>query len=70
MEQGKPVVVSNTATQPWELEPYLNLARQHGYTVQVVECHGNFGSVHGVPPEAVERMRARWVPTTEMGLRL
>ena len=54
------IVVSNTFTQRWEMDPYLKLAREHGYTVQIIECKGKFENVHGVPAEAIEKMRQRW----------
>ena len=54
------VVVHNTFTQMWEMTPYLAMAKVHDYSVQVIECKGDFGSVHEVPDEAIDRMRARW----------
>lgn len=54
------IVVSNTFTQRWEMEPYLKLAQEHGYTVQVIECKGKFENIHGVPAEKIEKMRQRW----------
>ena len=54
------VVVHNTFTTMWEMTPYLSVAKLHDYSVQVIECKGNFGSVHGVPDETIDRMRARW----------
>jgi len=56
------IVVSNTFTRKWERQPYYDLARTHGYRVQVIECHGSFGSVHNVPEEAMARMAARYEP--------
>lgn len=60
MSYGIPVVVSNTFTQKWEMKPYVDLADQHGYAVQIVECSADFGNIHNVPEEAINRMRARW----------
>jgi len=56
------VAVSNTFTQRWEYEPYLEMAKEFGYQVQVIEVHGDFGSVHGVPEGTIARMGARWEP--------
>lgn len=58
--EGKSVVVSNTATTQWELQPYLDMAAAVGAEVEVVTLTTQFGSVHGVPPEVVERMSQRW----------
>lgn len=56
------VGVSNTFTQAWEMAPYRALAQELGYSVFVVACENNFGNVHGVPEEAIERMAKRWEP--------
>lgn len=58
--EGKAVVVSNTATTKWELQPYLDMASAVGAEVEIVTLTTQFGSVHGVPPEVVDRMEARW----------
>lgn len=59
-----PVAVSNTFTQLWEMQPYIDLVKSEEFSadweVCIVELHNNFGSVHGVPTEAIERMRSRW----------
>jgi predicted kinase len=31
------VIVDNTNTQSWEMKPYVELAMEHGYDVQIVE---------------------------------
>lgn len=55
-----PIAVHNTFSESWEAEPYWLLAYCHGYTVQVIECQGDFGSVHDVPAEKIQAMRDRW----------
>lgn len=60
MQQGGHVIVSNTFTQRWEVQPYLDLAERYGYRVQIIECRGDFGNVHGVPDDVIARMRDRW----------
>ena len=54
------VIVSNTFTQHWEMKPYIEMAKKYGYTVTILTMNGNFGSVHNVPDETVERMKKRW----------
>ena len=54
------VVVHNTFTTMWEMVPYLSIAKLHNYSIQVIECKGDFGSVHDVPAEVIDRMRNRW----------
>jgi len=61
MQHEAPVIaVSNTSTQKWEYQPYIDFAKQFGYEVFVIVCQNDFGNIHGVPPEAMERMRSRW----------
>lgn len=58
---GTPIiVVSNTFSQKWEMEPYLRMAKDAGYSAQIVECQAEFGSIHNVPKEVVSSMRKRW----------
>lgn len=56
LERGHDVVVANTFTRVWEMQPYLDM----GYPVKVVEATGNYDNLHGVPTEIVERMRERF----------
>lgn len=61
MAAGVPVVaVHNTFVESWEAEAYYRQAALFGYDVQVVEAQGDFGNVHGVPPEIVADMARRW----------
>ena len=60
LQCGESVVVSNTFTQVWEIEPYLKIAARQGAEVEVIEATGNYGSIHDVPAEVIEDMRNRW----------
>jgi predicted kinase len=60
LADGRNVVVSNTFSQLWELQPYLDMADKYGVRVQVITCEGDYGNIHNVPVETVERMRKRW----------
>lgn len=60
MRRGVNCVVSNTFTQKWEVQPYLDAAKLEGVTVRIIEATGNFKNIHSVPPDAIERMRRRW----------
>jgi predicted kinase len=59
---GRDVIVSNTFTQRWEYQSYLDMAKEFNTPVQVIEVHGYFGSVHNVPDDVHSRMKARWEP--------
>lgn len=63
MHYGYPlVVVSNTFTQEWEMEPYYKLAERNGYRVHsvIVENRHNGVNEHGVPAEKLEQMKNRF----------
>lgn len=56
------IVVSNTFTQEWEMEPYYKLAETYGYTVFSVIVENRHGGVnqHGVTEDKLEAMRNRF----------
>lgn len=60
MEQGRAVVVSNTFTKMWEMKPYLDMAKEFGYRVEVIRMETRFKNVHNVPEEQVKRMEDRF----------
>ena len=60
LERGKTVIVSNTFTQLWELQPYLDMAKELDLVVTVITCEGQYGSLHNVPEHAVDMMKRRW----------
>lgn len=61
LKTGLDVIVSNTFTTIKELRPYFEMGKKYGVKPSVLTCHGNYGSIHNVPDEALERMRARFV---------
>ncbi|MDF2152229.1 ATP-binding protein [Vibrio sp. CAU 1672] len=60
LEQGVPVVVSNTFVQRWEMDRYLDYCREHHIAVEVLVCRGEYESLHGVPPATINKMRRLW----------
>lgn len=56
------IAVSNTFTQEWEMEAYYLLAEELGYTVfsLIVENRHDGVNEHGVPQEALDRMKDRF----------
>lgn len=60
LSDGKSVVVSNTFTRLFEMEPYFDMAKTFSIEPRIVEATGNWPNVHGVPAEVVEKMRQRW----------
>ena len=61
-EWYKDIVVSNTFTREWEMQPYFELAEKYGYTVFCIVVENRHGgkNVHGVPDDKVEQMRQRF----------
>ena len=58
---GNPVVVANTFTQHWEMHLYKRMSWAHAAEYPtVIVARGDYGSIHNVPREAIERMKARW----------
>ena len=56
------IIVDNTFTLGWEMEPYFKLAAQYGYTVFVatVEKYHQHPNVHGVSDEQLLKMAAKY----------
>ena len=60
LKNGASVIVSNTFTQLWEMQPYFEMAKKHNAEVVVYLCQGNFKNIHGVPDAKVKQMRDRF----------
>ena len=63
MQQGAPkIILHNTFTIEWEMEPYFKLASEHDYRLHVLTVENRHGSsnVHDIPEEHIERMRAKY----------
>jgi len=68
LRAGLPMVVHNTFTQRWEMEPYLAAADVVGASVEVLSIFDGGCSneqlfhrnTHGMPIKAIEAMRDRW----------
>lgn len=56
---GEAVIVSNTMTMKWEAEPYIEMARQHGYIINIEHLTTEYKSIHDVPQEIVDKMKNR-----------
>lgn len=66
--EGLNVVVNNTFSCRWEMEPYLQMAEETGARVVVVDTFDAgmddatlaSRNVHGVPESTIATMRSRW----------
>ena len=69
------IIIDNTSTQIWEMEPYIFIAKDRGYRV-VFRTIGHMDedslklyasrNEHGVPKEAIDRMAKRFEPNPKM----
>jgi predicted kinase len=65
---GKDVIIDNTNTQKWEMQPYLDMAAFFKVTLEIVNIFDGGCSdeelvercVHNIRLETVKGMRARW----------
>ena len=63
MEQRRqPVIVTSTFSQPWEAQPYLDMAKEFEYDPFIIEAQNRFPNIHDVPQRQIDAMRARWLP--------
>lgn len=65
LRQDHIVVVANTFTIFKEVSPYIKFAVNNGIDFEVVTLTTEYGSIHGVPDDAMNRMRSRFVPHSE-----
>jgi predicted kinase len=63
MKHGaQPIIVTNTFTQEWEMQPYFDMAEKYDYMVHsfIAENRHNGVNEHGVPAEKLEQMKNRF----------
>lgn len=60
MKAGRDVVVSNTFCRVWEMNPYLDAAKQTGHEITVKVMTGRWKNIHDVPDEIVAQMETRF----------
>ena len=60
--QSERIVISNTFTQEWEMQPYFDLAKKYGYRVYSLIVENRHGGVnqHGVSQETLDKMKSRF----------
>jgi predicted kinase len=54
------IVVSNTVSQRWEMNPYIKLADYFKAKIEIITCTGAWNSIHSVPDSVIEKMKQRW----------
>lgn len=57
MRLKQDVIISNTTLTKKEAKPYIDLAKEHGYEVEIIHLVTQFQNLHGVPEEKVKQMQ-------------
>lgn len=61
LRNGHDVAVSNTFTQLWEMNRYLELrSLLDDIKIEIVEMKTQYGNIHNVPEDTLAKMTARW----------
>ena len=55
-----PIAVSNTFIKKKDYKPYVDLAKEFGYDVEIKVCNGDYKNIHNVPQDRVEQMKSRF----------
>ena len=61
-EEVERVVVSNTFSTLWEMRPYIDSAKEAGAALRVICIYGEHGSIHRVPKDVIDSVKARFEP--------
>ena len=59
-QRAEVVVVHNTFTQNWEMDPYKRFAKEWGYDVCVIRMENSYENIHNVPEDKVAAMNERF----------
>jgi predicted ABC-type ATPase len=59
-EGVSPIAVANTFIKKKEYREYKEYAEENGYEVIIKVCDGGYNSIHNVPSETLNKMKARF----------
>lgn len=59
------IALTATFTKVERLRRFIKLGKKYGYSVIVVECYGDYGNIHNVPEDVIDRMRKEFEPITD-----
>jgi len=54
------VVVTNTFTTKWEMDPYIQFAKKENIGINIITLRNQFKNIHNVPEEVYEKMKQRF----------
>lgn len=52
-----PIIIDNTNLTNWAIAPYVRMARDARYEIEIITCNGDGQSLHNVPANVMEHMR-------------
>ena len=55
-----PIAVANTFIKKKDYKPYVDLAKEFEYNVEIKVCKGDYKNVHNVPQDRVEQMKSKF----------
>ena len=55
-----PIAVANTFIKKKDYKPYVDLAKEFGYDVEIKVCKGDYKNIHNVPQDRVEQMKSKF----------
>lgn len=61
LQKGHTVIVSNTTTTQKEAQPYIDLAKRYSVELEIITLRENYGNIHNVPQETINKMQSRFV---------
>jgi len=65
MVMKEPIVITAGVYSRWRaMRGYIELAQTHGYQVHIIECKGDYGSIHGVPADRLEKIKQKFIPNS------
>ena len=71
LKDGDDVIVSNTFSQIWEMQTYLDMGLKYNCNIQVYELspepvlQGKQKNIHSVPDDTILKMLKRWESLTD-----
>lgn len=61
LKQGnRNVIVSNTFVHLWEIDNYISFCEEMKIEYKIFKTIGNYGSIHDVPENTIEKMKTQW----------
>lgn len=66
LRHGKKVVVSNTFVTAHEVAPYYVLSKKYGVILKMTTLTTQYGSIHDVPKESINKMRELFMTEDEI----